>query len=288
MDGNFVFITGMSGAGKSIRARALEDVGFYCIDNLPSRLIPKLIEVGGNTSLKDRNVACVVDIRTDGNFEKFLNVVQSLKSSIGVKMLFLDAKNDVLLTRYKETRRVHPVMLKYDLTLVDAIQREREMLKPVLMAADYVVDTSLLSTSQLKEKVLDCFVSNSKQNMGIEIVSFGYKYGLPTDADLVFDVRCLKNPFYVPSLKKLTGEDIRVRDYIFGDINTSKLIEAQQQLLRLSIPLYIKEGKAHLTICFGCTGGRHRSVTLAIENYKYLRELGYYCSLHHRDIQRSK
>ncbi len=288
MDSEFVIITGMSGAGKSVAVRALEDVGYYCIDNLPFQFIPELFRMENDAIISNRKVACVVDIRTGENFNMLRKTIKDIKSKSGCRVIFLDARDDKLLARYKETRRVHPVMLQTENSLEDSIKLERNLLESIRSMADYVVDTTFLSNRQLKEKVLSYIVSDIKQTMSIEVVSFGYKYGVPRDADIVFDVRCVKNPFYVPELRNKTGIDRPVAEYVFSDENAPKLLELQEKLLELAIPLYVNEGKGHLTICYGCTGGNHRSVCFADRMYRFIDRMGYNCSVHHRDIQRSR
>ena len=288
MDRDYIIITGMSGAGKSVAVRALEDVGFYCIDNLPFPLLNELFRLDNDTAVPSGKVAIVMDIRTGDDFTGLVESIDRLKKETGVRVIFLDASDSVLLARYKETRRVHPVMMQTGYSLEDAISAERQMLNEVFNSADYVVDTSLLSTALLKEKILSYVVDDKKQSMSVEVVSFGFKYGVPNDADLIFDVRCLKNPFYVPRLRKLTGNDAAVSDYVFSDPNAEKLLDAQEKLIDMSLPLYINEGKGHLTICYGCTGGNHRSVAFANRLHEHIKEAGYACSVHHRDLSRKR
>ena len=288
MEYSFVIITGMSGAGKSVAVKALEDTGFFCIDNMPTSLILKLLELKDEFFIHNKKVACVVDIRNDGDFAQLLEAIKEMQQSGTSKIIFLDAQDKVLMDRYKETRRIHPLMLKKELSIENAIKCEREVLMPLYTQADYILDTSLFSTSQLKDRILSYVVSDKKKVMGIEVVSFGYKFGVPTDVDLMFDVRCLKNPFYIKELKHLTGNDEAVKEFVFAQDTANQLFERQISLIDFSLPLYIKEGKSHLTISYGCTGGKHRSVAFANAMYNHIKQQGYVVNVHHRDINRGK
>jgi len=288
MDYSFVIITGMSGAGKSLSVKALEDVGFFCIDNMPTPLILKLLELKDDFFSHNKQVACVVDIRNGEDFSTLLSVIKELQQTGICKIIFLDAQDKVLLDRYKETRRKHPLMLQKDMSLEEAVKYERKALSELYNQADYIVDTSLFSTSQLKDRVLSFIVNDKKQVMTIDVVSFGFKFGVPRDVDLMFDVRCLKNPFYVPELKHQTGNDRPVRDFVFSQNSANQLFERQAALIDFSLPLYIQEGKSHLTIGYGCTGGKHRSVAFANALYNHINEQGYAVRVHHRDITRGK
>ena len=288
MEYRFVIITGMSGAGKSVAAKALEDVGFFCIDNMPTSLILKLLELKEDFFSHNKNISCVVDIRNGEDFSRLLDIIRPLHSSGSGKIVFLDSQDKVLLDRYKETRRKHPVMLKKDISLENAVRYERQVLAPLYDRADYIIDTSLLSTSQLKDRILSYLISDKKQTMTIDVVSFGFKFGVPSDVDLLFDVRCLKNPFYVKELRPLTGNDEAVREFVFSRESAKRLFERQASLIDFSLPLYIREGKSHLTIGYGCTGGKHRSVAFAAAMYSHIKEQGYAVSVHHRDITRGK
>lgn len=288
MDYNLLIITGLSGAGKSLAVKALEDIGFFCIDNMPTPLILKLLELKDDFFSHNKKVACVVDIRNGENDDKLLKTIAELQKENVAKIIFLDANEKVLLDRYKETRRKHPVMLQKDLSLEEAVRYEKQALNALYTQADYILDTSLLSTSQLKDRILSFVVQDLKETMTIDVISFGFKFGLPTDADLVFDVRCLLNPFYVPELKHKTGQDLDVIDFVFSQPEAKILLEKYVDLLDFSLPLYIKEGKSHITIAFGCTGGKHRSVALCNALCKHIKESGYVVAAHHRDINRGK
>lgn len=283
----FLIVTGLSGSGKSGAVNVLEDIGYYCIDNIPPQLIPKFAEIClGNGQMQ--KVAIVTDIRGG---ELFLELDQGLKylkdNNLETSILFLDASDEVLIKRYKETRRKHPLDEQCHGSLQKAITTERDVLASVREIADYYIDTSELSMNQLKETVYSLFLDNPNNSMVVKVISFGYKYGISREADLVFDVRCLPNPFYIPELKHHTGLESCVSDYVLSFDQSAKLIEKLKDLLDFLIPLYIHEGKSQLVIAFGCTGGKHRSVTFAEAIYKYLREKKMRCRISHRDIEKS-
>ncbi len=288
MDYNFVIITGMSGAGKSLSVKALEDIGYFCIDNMPSALILKLLELKDDFFSHNKKVACVVDIRNGEDFTELLSAIEILQDTGSCQIIFLDAQDKVLLDRYKETRRKHPLMLQKDLSLEEAVDYERAALTPLYDKADYIIDTTLFSTSQLKERVLSYVVNNKKDVMTIDVVSFGFKFGVPIDVDVMFDVRCLKNPFYVQELRPLTGNDKEIKEFVFSQEEAKQLLQKQADLMDLSLPMYIREGKSHLTIGYGCTGGKHRSVAFANAMHKHIESMGYIVNVHHRDIKRGK
>ena len=288
MDYSFIIITGMSGAGKSVAAKSLEDVGYFCIDNMPTPLILRLLELEDDFFNHNKNVACVVDIRNGEDFTRLLSQIDEMKKQNRVKIIYLDAEDRVLIDRYKETRRKHPLMLQKDYSLEEAVLREKEALQPLYDRSDYIIDTSLLSTSQLKDRVLGFTVGDRNSYMTIDVVSFGFKYGVPSDLDLMFDVRCLKNPFYVKELKNLTGNDDRVREFVFMRDGAKELFDRQASLVDFSLPLYIREGKSHLTIGYGCTGGKHRSVSFVNAMFNHIKEQGYQVNMHHRDINRGR
>ena len=267
-----LIVTGMSGAGKSLASKALEDIGFYCVDNIPPLIIPTLADMFADSS-EFKKLAIITDIRGGELFKDILSVLDKFKKdNIPFKILFLTAKDDILVRRYKENRRVHPLSTGGSLTIIEAVEKEREMLKRVYNMADFTIDTSSLSVAQLKEQLTNLFKGQQK-SLTVQCVSFGFKYGIPSDADLVFDVRCLPNPFYVPELKKLTGKDKSVRDYVMNSADSTELFGKIHSLIDYLIPLYLKEGKSQLTVAFGCTGGKHRSVTFAeLMNEKLLED----------------
>ena len=284
-----IIVTGLSGSGKSRAIDALEDIGFFCVDNVPPKLISKFVEIGIQSKGDLGRMAVVTDIR--GGKELFsglfneLNLLQD--QNFQYKLLYLDASDSVLIRRYKETRRKHPLMGEKCTSLEAAVKLEREILSPVRERADYIIDTSLLSNAQLKERICTLFLDNYATGMMSNCMSFGFKYGDPTYADLVFDVRCLPNPFYIEELKHKTGLDQEVRDYVMNSPNSAELFEKIRDLIDFLLPLYLNEGKSQLTIGFGCTGGKHRSVTFAELFYKYLSEKGNRVSVNHRDITKN-
>lgn len=280
----FVIVTGLSGAGKTQAIRCLEDFQYFCIDNLPPALIPKLSELCYASGDKIDKVAIVVDIRGRGFFDELFQSLKSIEN-MGYKyeILFLDASDNVLVKRYKESRRNHP--LNNDGSIIDAIHEERERLKEVKKKANHIIDTSNLSTRQLREELKKIFIIGEKfESLVITVESFGFKYGIPIDADLVFDVRFLPNPYYIEELKHYSGNDIPVRDYVLKWSETVEFIKKVDDLLEFLIPYYIKEGKARLVIAVGCTGGRHRSVTIANSIYEKLKENGHTVLITHRDL----
>lgn len=283
-----VIVTGMSGAGKSRVIDTLEDIGFFCVDNMTPKLIPTFAQLLEDSAEVHEKVAIAADIRLGGSFLHLFNALEELKRmGYEYKILFIDADNDVIIRRYKETRRKHP--LSHDDTvqeLQDIIIKEREILKSARDIADYVIDTSFLNTSQLKERVAKLFLDDVLNTLKINVNSFGFKYGTPKDSDLVFDVRCLPNPFYVPELKYHTGLEAPVRDYVMGFEQAQGLAPKLLDLVNYLVPLYREEGKSQLTISVGCTGGKHRSVVFAELVYNSIKEKGYNVSVYHRDINR--
>ena len=272
----------MCGSGKSQVGRTLEDLNFFCSENLAATLIPKFSELCRQTS--EDKVALVVDIRGGQCFDKLLQVLDEMEAS-GQKyeLLFLDASDESLVRRYKETRRRHPLGERN--SLLKNITNERQMLDPLREEATYIIDTSDLTTAQLKAKVTELFgEGTSKDRMGIVVRSFGFKHGLPLDSDLVLDVRFLPNPFYVEELRSQTGNDRPVADFICRYPQTFQYLKLEEQLLDFLVPQYINEGKAQLVISVGCTGGQHRSVFIANKLYEFLRERGYSVEITHRDI----
>ncbi len=257
-----LIITGMSGAGKSRAVEILEDAGFYCIDNMPPALIPKFAEVCFQAYGKIEKAVLVADIRGASVDKDFAKELKTLKNSgYNYKMLFLNASDETLLKRYQETRRKHPLAANHE-GLLESIKTERKMMEPLREISDYTIDTSSLSLPQLKANLLSNFVKGDKK-MFVNIVSFGFKYGIPLEADYVFDVRCLPNPFYIPELKDKTGRDDAVFDYVFSFPAASIYFEKIKDMLEFALPQFIEEGKPQAVIAFGCTGGKHRSVSFA-------------------------
>lgn len=279
----FVIVTGISGSGKSCVVKALEDIGFFCIDNMPPQLIPEFADICKDKAPIEK-VAIVTDIRGGEFFLMLWDNIDKMRGlGMNVKVLFLYSDEEVVKRRYKETRRKHPL---YDLANGDidrAIAAEFEILMPIREHCDYYIDTSLMSTAKLKESVLNIFLEDVSDSMIISCVSFGFKYGVPDEADLVFDVRCLPNPFYVPELKEKTGADREVQDFVMKHETAQILNTKLCDLVDFLIPQYISEGKSQLVIAFGCTGGKHRSVTFAEKMYGHLKERGYKVRILHRD-----
>lgn len=281
----FVVVTGMSGAGKSTALKMLEDSGFYCVDNLPVSLISKFVELLATPNSEISKVALGLDVRADQSFEDITKALDKLKESgFLFELLFMEANDHVLLKRYKESRRLHP--LSNGGGVLEGIDRERKILTPFKAKADYVFDTSHLLTRDLKKEMERIFVGNEEYNsLMINIMSFGFKYGIPVDSDLVFDVRFLPNPFYNDELKSKTGNDKVVQDFVLSFKESTDFLDKLSDMIQFLIPNYIKEGKYQLVIGIGCTGGQHRSVTLANELYKRLQDKGSYgLTLKHRDI----
>ena len=285
----FVIITGMSGSGKSTAMRVMEDIGFYCIDNLPPLLIPKIVDLCDQTHGTLDRVAIVVDIRTGGMFSEIIQGLQELRndSGVDVKVLFTEASDDVLIKRYKETRRRHPLADKYS-SLREAIRQERLQMRALREKADFYFETSEMSTAQLGEEIRNVFLENSSDSLQVKVTSFGYKYGISRESDLVFDVRCLPNPYYVPELKVHTGCEDCVQEYVMDSENSKTLMKKIKDLLDFLLPLYVAEGKSQIVISFGCTGGKHRSVTFAELIGDALSAEGYHVHKMHRDITKDK
>lgn len=283
---DFIIVTGLSGAGKSRAMHAMEDIGFYCIDNLPPKLISPVYDLCMQAQPQISQVAVVTDIRGGDMFSSLFEALDNLKrENKPYKILFLDANDIVLQNRFKETRRKHP--LSEDTHGIEqAVKLEREILRPVRERADYLIDTSLLSPAQLKQRIDSIFLDNASNALSIHCVSFGFKYGMPTEADLVFDVRCLPNPYYVEELRNLNGLDEPVRAYVMKWEQTQGFIKRLLDLIDYMMPLYCNEGKSQLVIAVGCTGGHHRSVAIAQLLYDHLIAQGMHVSVNHRDIQK--
>ncbi len=282
----FTIITGLSGAGKSEAIRCFEDMGFFCIDNLPANLIPKMAELCSLPGSNIRRVALVSDVRGGEFFDALFESLRELKTKdIKYQILFLEASDQEIVRRFKETRRRHP--LAEGGQIIEGIKRERRILQSLRGSADMIIDTSDIETFQLRDKIRSSFLGKQKQQgILITVVSFGYKYGVPIDADLVIDVRFLPNPHYVDSLRKLNGEDEPVKDFVLKRPETQTFLQQFRELLVFLLPHYISEGKTHLTVAIGCTGGTHRSVALANEIKDFLLEKNYNVIVRHRDVGR--
>lgn len=269
----FVIVTGMSGGGKSTAMRMLEDVGFFCVDNLPVPLIEKFMELLVMPGNEISKAALGLDVRADQSFGDAMKILDRMRQNGFIfEVLFMDASDSTLVKRYKESRRVHPLCTPEDSRVEHGISKEREILTEMKKKADYIIDTSKLLTRELKEEIDRIFVKNGEyNNLIISIMSFGFKHGIPADADLVFDVRFLPNPFYIDELKYMTGNDKGVQEYVMGFPEAGQFMDKLEDMLRFLIPNYIKEGKYQLVVAIGCTGGKHRSVTLANELYRRMK-----------------
>lgn len=281
-----VIITGMSGGGKTQISRALEDLGFFCVDNLPPTLIPKLVEVCSDAKEHIEKVALVVDTRSREFFSEFLTMLDTLTAS-GIKydLIFADATDNSIVRRYKESRRTHP--MAPDSLITEGIKRERERLAPVRIKANYIIDTSKLTKTDLREKINSIFDKDISREFTVNIISFGFKYGLPLDADMVIDVRFLPNPFYVEELKYKSGIMPEIIEYIEKYEVTGKFIKKLDDMIDFLIPEYKREGKTQFVIALGCTGGLHRSVYTAKHIYDRLAEQGVGVRVSHRDLMKN-
>ena len=282
-----LIVSGLSGAGKSVAMNALEDIGYFCIDNIPAALLPSItaFSKAGDNQL-DR-VALCMDVRGCRTREEIEQALQQLdEQKKPYKILFLDAPDEVLMRRYSETRRRHPISIAEGISTREAFAKERQILQPLKERANYTINTALLSTAQNKERVCDLFLKNggAKSAMRLNILSFGFKFGIPPEADLVLDVRCLPNPFYVPELKNLTGLDEAVRNYVFSSKQTLEFMNRLYDMIDFLVPLYAEEGKTQLTIAIGCTGGKHRSVAITEALKTHLFAEGLNVISVHRDI----
>lgn len=286
----FIIITGMSGAGKSSAIDVFEDLGFFCVDNLPTVLLPKFAEIIVQSTGKITKIALGIDVRERGFLNNLFNTLKELDSrQIKYEIMFLEASNEVLLRRFSESRRPHPLDREgKGYSVLEGIEKERELLTEIKARASKIIDTSKLTSKDLRDEILTSFFQKTgvKQIMRVNLVSFGYKYGVPLDADLVFDVRFLPNPFYMESLKSYTGNDKKVKNFVLLNPVTKKFLKKFFNILKFLVPYYIREGKSYLTITIGCTGGKHRSVVIVNELEKYLNQKKYDVKVHHRDVNK--
>ena len=285
----FVIISGLSGAGKSKAASFMEDMDYFCVDNLPAPLIPKFAELGMAGSGEYDRVALVTDVRAGTNFDGLFHALDALEAmKCAYRILFMDAADETIIKRYKETRRSHPLLAETG-SLSKAVERERAAMEPLRARADYIITTTTLPVRKLRGQVLDMFAPhrNTVSEMSISVTSFGFKYGIPLEADLVFDVRFLPNPFYVAELRPLTGLDKGVADYVFATPSAQELMEHLRGLMDFLLPHFVEEGKSALVIAVGCTGGRHRSVAVTHALCEYIQGLGYGAGETHRDMTRA-
>jgi UPF0042 nucleotide-binding protein len=284
-----VIVTGMSGSGKTTALKMLEDAGFYCVDNIPLTLVEKFVELIAMPENEIDKMVLGLDVRADLHFEDAHAILKSLKEQgYPMEILFLDCDDNSLINRYKETRRLHP-LAPYG-RVEDGVAKEREILENLRKDADYVLDTSNLLTRELKAELDRIFVQNESYNsLMVTVTSFGFKYGIPNDADLVFDVRFLPNPYYIDGLRAKTGNDKEVQDFVMGYPESGEFLDKLTDMVEFLIPNYVKEGKYRLVIAIGCTGGKHRSVTLANALYERLKDKGSYgIKLDHRDINNKR
>ncbi len=281
----FVIVTGLSGAGKTQATRALEDLGYFCVDNLPPKLISKFAEMCAQSGGNIEKIALVIDIRGGVFFDDFFETLNYLKQNeFKYEILFLEATDEILIKRFKESRRSHP--LSPDGRVLNGITQEREKLREVKNVADIIIDTSKYEIRHLREKINIAYEDHTypEKQLSVTVLSFGFKYGIPVDSDLVFDVRFIPNPFYIPELKQYSGNDEPVKEYVLKQEETVTFIEKLVDMLKYLIPNYIKEGKRQLIISIGCTGGRHRSVAIANEVYERLNKENYNSRIEHRDV----
>lgn len=279
-----VILTGLSGSGKSTVLRAFEDMGFYCVDNLPVELIPIFAELHAAGEGDFSRAALLVDAREGSQLEKLPPLLKLLRRDHPITLVYIEAGDDALLRRYSETRRPHP--FGKALSVRESLQHERGLMEPIRKLADVTIDTTQFNVHELRHFITERFKSPDMRPLLVSLVSFGYKYGLPSDSDLVFDVRFLPNPHFVPRLRAFTGKDEKVRRFILSYPQTGQFLRKIEDLLKYLIPHYIREGKSYLTISFGCTGGKHRSVMLAEALQKTVKKLGYSTKVTHRDIEK--
>ena len=285
---DFIIISGLSGAGKSKVASFLEDTGFYVVDNMPAALIPKFAELCMATPARYDRVALVTDIRGGQTFDGLFSALDALQEmGCAYKILFVEAGVETIIKRYKETRRGHPLAGSAH-SLDEAVRLERTVLAPVRQRAEYIIDTTALSTAKLRGEVLHLFGNGGDTpEMSVSVISFGFKYGIPIEADLVFDVRFLPNPYYIAELRHQTGLDAGVYDFVFGYRQTTDFMTYLENLIGFLLPLYVAEGKAALVIAVGCTGGQHRSVAITHALAEYIKQKGYQATENHRDMTRA-
>lgn len=281
-DDRFLIITGLSGSGKTVVSNFLEDLSYYCMDNLPAKLIPSFVDLWTRKEVEIEKVALVVDIREAGFSTEFPRVLRKIRKKISPRLIFLDASDETLVKRFKETRRPHP--LTEGKSVLESVSLERKRLEGIKKLADEVIDTSTRSISELRKLLTTTFLKRKDLKLQIMIVSFGYKYGIPLDSDLVFDTRFLPNPFYIDALREKTGRSQQVKDYVLNFPETKKFLSELFHFIDYLIPHFIEEGKSYLNISVGCTGGKHRAVVLAEKIREHLKDMKQYIRVHHRDI----
>lgn len=285
---NVVIITGMSGAGRTEAVHTFEDLGYFCIDNLPPELIMGIVSLASIPGQSDgpRKLAIACPIRSQGYYDQLVKELANLDAAdISYRIVFLDATDETLIARYKASRRLHPLCIESNLSIAQAIERERSLNKDLMKLAHSYIDTSKISTKVLRERLRELYSRETKrEGLNVVVYSFGFKHGAPVDADIVIDVRFLPNPFYIPEMRMLTGLDEPVRDFVLYNSETDAFLDAWKNLLNCVMPGYVAEGKHHLAIGVGCTGGQHRSVVLAEQTAQFLKDEGYNVTVYHRDI----
>ena len=283
----FIVVSGLSGAGKSKVATNLEDLGFYCVDNMPVEMIPQFAQLCLATKGRFEKVALVTDVRASLSFDVLFQSLDALdKQNLRYSILFVEATTEVLVKRFKETRRLHPLM-RDGTPMLEALERERTLLEPIRNRANVILDTSKLSTGMLRGMLIDMVAGGLRERaMTVNVLSFGFKHGIPLEADLVFDVRFLPNPYYIPELRNKTGLDEDVHQFVFQYQATKDFMDKLEDLINFTLPQYVEEGKTELVIAVGCTGGRHRSVAVASELAAFITKRGYTVVLDHRDMNR--
>lgn len=283
----WILITGMSGSGKTLVSHIFEDLGYFCVDNLPPRLLPMLVDLSKEHPKQMQYVALVIDTRCGEMLSELLdNVRHVAEQGVPIQILFLDCSDEELVQRFRETRRKHPLFHQHP-TILQSIRAERVMLEEVRASADRVIDTSRLAPHELRAQIeAEYGVLEQTAGIAVNVLSFGFKYGVPPEADLVFDVRFLANPHYVPHLRALDGRNPLIRSYVFSDPLANEFLNKLNDLVDFTLPQYIREGKAYLTIAIGCTGGQHRSVVIAEQVGRFLTEKGYRVNVQHRDVNR--
>ncbi len=283
----FIIVTGLSGAGKSRAVNAMEDVGFYCVDNLPPTMIPIFYDLCLASQGMSQKVAVVTDTRGGEFFKSFFDALSILEEqNRNYKILFLDASESILVNRYKETRRKHPLSEEVKGSLQEAVRIEREMLKPVRQIADYIINTGAMKPQALKTRITEMFLDKTQDSMIVHMISFGFKHGIPMESDLLFDVRCLPNPFYFDEMREQTGLDDAVYDFVMEKSQSIEFRDKIAEMLDFLIPLYQEEGKSQLVVSIGCTGGHHRSVAFARYFHEYIKGQNLRTSVTHRDINK--
>lgn len=284
---DFIILTGRSGAGKTQAANTLEDLGYYCIDNMPAALLSRFHEIYTASPGKYNKLAFIMDMRGEVEFDTLLAELARMKHDGNhYRILYLDCSDAVILNRYKEHRRVHPIAAQHGISITDALEMENRTLAPLRAASDVVLDTTHLSIAQLREKIRALLAAEEGSGMLVNCMSFGFKYGILAEADLVFDARCFPNPYYVPELRERTGLEPDVRDYVFGTPQTGEFLKKLIDMMLFLIPQYVEEGKTQLTVAIGCTGGKHRSVALTEALKSALTDAGISAISLHRDILR--